>query len=162
MHNFIPNEIITCNDKDPPWFNEEIRQILNKKDELFKQIINNGKLQSDYGRLQCIGSDLVQSISSSKEKFHLQLSAKLSDPSTSAKTYWSIPRTFVNGKKIPLIPPLLVKRRFANNFFKKANIFNDFFSEQCQPISNDRILLLIPSYYTDNRGVTLTSTVTKY
>ena len=26
------------NDKDLPWFNDEVRQILNKKDELFKQL----------------------------------------------------------------------------------------------------------------------------
>ena len=44
------HKITTCNDKDPPWFNYEIRQILNKKDELFKQFFNNGKLQSDYDR----------------------------------------------------------------------------------------------------------------
>ena len=44
------HKITTCNDKDPPWFNYEIRQILNKKDELFKQFVNNGKLQSDYDR----------------------------------------------------------------------------------------------------------------
>ena len=31
FHNFIPNKIITYNDKDPPWFNVDIRQILNKK-----------------------------------------------------------------------------------------------------------------------------------
>ena len=58
----------------------------------------------DYDRLQCIRSDLEESITSSKEKFYLRLSGKLSDPSTSAKTYWSIPKTFFNGKKISLIP----------------------------------------------------------
>ena len=83
----------------------EIRQILYKKDELFKQFINNGKLQSDYERLECIRSDLVEFIMFSKEQFHLRLPAKLSDPSTSAKTYWSILKTFVIGKKAPLILP---------------------------------------------------------
>ena len=82
FNNFIPNKIITCNDKDSLWFNDEIRQILNKKDELFKQFINNGKLKSDYDQLQCIRSELVESMRSSKEKFHLCLSAKLSGPST--------------------------------------------------------------------------------
>ena len=28
---------------------------------------------------------------------------------------------------------------------------NDFFSQQCQPISDESILSLIPTYYTDNR-----------
>ena len=32
---FIPNKIIICDDKDPPWFNDEIHQTLNKKNELF-------------------------------------------------------------------------------------------------------------------------------
>ena len=85
FHNFISNKIVTCSDKDPSWFNDEIQQILSKKDELFKQFINNGKLKSDFDRLQCIHSDLVETIRSSKEIFYLRLSAKLSDPSTSGK-----------------------------------------------------------------------------
>ena len=38
FHNFIPSIIITCNDKDPLWFNDGIPQILNIKDELLKQL----------------------------------------------------------------------------------------------------------------------------
>ena len=98
--------------------------------------------------MQCIRSDLVKPIRSLKEKFNLRLSDKLSDPSTSAKTYWSIRKTFLNGKKVQLIPPLLVTEKFDSNILEKANIFNDIFS---QSISNDRILLLISSYCTDNR-----------
>ena len=91
---------------------------------------------------------MVKPIRSLKEKFNLRLSDKLSDPSTSAKTYWSIRKTFLNGKKVQLIPQLLVTEKFASNILEKANIFNDIFS---QSISKDRILLLISSYYTDNR-----------
>ena len=29
MSRFIPNKIITCNDKDPPWITPEIKQQLN-------------------------------------------------------------------------------------------------------------------------------------
>ena len=36
FHNFITNKIIKCNDKDRLWFSDEIRQILNKKNELLK------------------------------------------------------------------------------------------------------------------------------
>ena len=88
---------------------------------------------------------------SSKEKFYLCLSAKLFDPSISAKTYWSILKTFVNGKQVPLISSLLVNGKFVTNFLEKANIFNDFFSQKCQSIPNDSILPLIPTYYKDNR-----------
>ena len=55
--------------------------------------------------------------------------------------------TFVNGKKVPLIPPLLVNGKLTA---KKAKIFNDFFSQQCQPISsNDSIVTLTPTCYTN-------------
>ena len=45
-------------------------------------------------------------------------------------------KTFVNGSKIPLIPPILVDNEFVTDFFVKANLFNDYFREQCRPITN--------------------------
>ena len=77
-------------------FNDEICQILNKKNELLKQF-NNSELQSDYHQLQCIRSELVESVWSSKEKFSLRLLAKLFNQCKSAKTYWPILTIFVNG-----------------------------------------------------------------
>ena len=101
--------------------------------------------------MEYIHSDLVEFIRSSKEKWYLCLSAKLFNPSTSAKTTWSIHKTFVNGRNVLLISMLLVNGKYVTNFLEKANIVNDFFSQQYQPISNNSILLLILSYYTDNR-----------
>ena len=49
-------------------------------------------------------------------------------------------KTFVNGKKAPIIYPLLVEGKIATNFVEKTNISNDLFSRQCQPTSNDIIL----------------------
>ena len=49
-------------------------------------------------------------------------------------------KTFVNGSKIPLVPPLLVNNEFVTDFLEKANLFNDFFREQCGPITNNSSL----------------------
>ena len=100
--------------------------------------------------MKCIRSDLVESIGSPKENRHLCLSSKLSDPSISAKTYWSILKTSVNARKVRSIPPLIVNGKFVTKSLEKSNISNDFFSQQCQPTSNDSILLLIVSYSMDN------------
>ena len=99
FHNYIPNKTILCNDKDPPWFNNEIRRILTKKNQIFEQYIANGKSQTDYERLKLTCNSLTETIRSSKEKLYCKLSTKLANPSTSSKTYWSILKTFVNGKK---------------------------------------------------------------
>ena len=47
FHNYIPNKTILCNDKDPLWFNNDIRKILTKKNEIFKLYIANGKSQTE-------------------------------------------------------------------------------------------------------------------
>ena len=69
------------------------------KNEIFEQYIANGKSQTDYERLQLISNALTETIRSFKEKFYCKLCTKLANPSTSSKTYWSIPKIFVNGKK---------------------------------------------------------------
>ena len=70
FHNYIPNKTILSNDEDPPWFNNEIRKILAKKNEIFKQYIANGKSKTNYKRLQLISSSLTETIRSSKEMFY--------------------------------------------------------------------------------------------
>ena len=70
---------------------------------------------------------------------------------TSSKTYWSIMKTFVNSKKTPIIPPLLVNNNLISNFREKANIFNNFFVQQCQSMANNSILLTNQIFYTQNR-----------
>ena len=66
---------------------------------------------------------------------------KLSDPTTSSKTDWSILKTFYNNKKRPIIPPILIENKLETDFFKKANYFNKFFASKCIPLSNSSSLL---------------------
>ena len=112
--------------------------------------VTNGKWQTNYERLQLINNSLTETIRSPKEKLYCKLSNKLANPSTSWKTYWSILKTFVNGKKIPIIPPLFVNDKFITNFLEKANLFNEFFSKQCQPLQNNSTLPKSNTYHTEN------------
>ena len=80
-----------------------------------------------------------------KEK-HYHLSLKLNNLKTSAKTYWSILKSFYNGSKAPLIPPLLVNNKIVPDLPKKANLFNDFFATPCTPLTNSIVLPLTISF----------------
>ena len=45
-------------------------------------------------------------------------------------------KTIFNGRKIPVIPPLLIDGKLVSDFKEKANRFNEFFSCQCTPLNN--------------------------
>ena len=44
----------------------------------------------------------------------------ISSSKTSSKTYWSILKTFYNGRKIPVIPPILKEGKLESDFKNKA------------------------------------------
>ena len=71
---------------------------------------------------------------------------KLNDPKTSFKTYWS--KTFYNGKKIPLIPPLLVNNCLIVDFKVKADFFNKFFCTTSTPLENSTNIPKNQLYFT--------------
>ena len=62
-------------------------------------------------------------ISANKDKFYNKLAMKLNNPKTS-----SVLKTFYNGRKIPIIPPLLKDGKLESDFEIKANYFNNFFA----------------------------------
>ena len=60
-----------------------------------------------------------------KNKYYSNVAKKLLDPSTTLEVYWSIMKTFLDNKKISIIPPIVHEHKFIINYFKqKAEIFN--------------------------------------
>ena len=56
---------------------------------------------------------------------------------TTTKTYWSLLKICYNGKKVPIIPPLLINDKLILDSEVKANHFNHFFFvSQCTPLDN--------------------------
>ena len=88
-------------------------------------------------------SEVSQLIEKSKDEYYYRLGKRLNDPNTSAKSYWTILKTFYNKRKIPLIPLPLINNSFVTDFKEKANLFNEFFCKQCTPVANDSTLLTL-------------------
>ena len=70
-------------------------------------------------------NNLTNAITNSKLAYYRRIASKLNDPNSAPKPYWSILKSFVNGKKIPLIQPILVKYQLVTKFLEKANLFNE-------------------------------------
>ena len=60
-------------------------------------------------------------------------------------------QNFRQWQKNSIIPLLLVNDNFITNFLEKSNLFNEFFSKQCQPLQNNSTLPKSNTYHTENR-----------
>ena len=120
-----------------PWINKDIKQLILHKNHAYKSYICNDKSLQFFNQFQFLQTKLSSLIEESKNQYYTRLSHKLLDPKTSQKSYWSILKTFLNNKKIPCIPPLLHQDKFVTDFKEKANIFNNFFANQCSIVSNN-------------------------
>ena len=137
IRNYIPHETITCDDKDPPWINKNIKELIHDKNQAYKSYRQNKNNIFFVHQFELLQSKLNSLIEKSKPNYYTRLSKKLSGPMTSPKSYWSILKTFLNNKEIPCIPPLLHDDKFITNFKEKAEIFNNFFAKQCSFIKEN-------------------------
>ena len=139
--NYIPNKTVLCDDKYPPWMTNGIKTVIEMKSNACKEYIWSGMKHNEYIRLENLTTKLSSLIRDTKTEYHNMLAANMVNPSTIAKTYWSILKTFANGRKVPVIPLLLINDEFISDFKTKANYFNRFFNQQCTAISIDSFIL---------------------
>ena len=136
--NFIPHQIVTCDDRNPSWIKSKTNGFIQEKNIAKKCYLQNNKDIQSFWRFQCIRNLLTATTEKSKEQFYSRISTKLMDPTISPKAYWSILKTFLNNKKIPCIPPIYHNNNYITDFKEKAQIFNDFF-ENTSKRSTDSI-----------------------
>ena len=76
--NFIPNKLVTFNDKDPPWMTSDLRDKINWKNSIYKDYLKNVKTNYHYIKLQYAISEVSAAISKGKDEYHKRLNQKLS------------------------------------------------------------------------------------
>ena len=146
--NFVPNKLITVDDRDPPRVTEKIKKLLKDKSKLYKLYIKSGRKIGVYEKLLNMTNNIATEILNSKKIYFDNLAEKVSDAKLNRKSYWGILKSFTNWKKIPIIPPLLINDQLVTNFNKKANNFNEYFSSQCSVIDNSSKLPMDKAPYT--------------
>ena len=80
------------------------------------------------------------------------------DPTTSSKAYWSILETVLNNTKIPCIPPIYHNKNYITDFKENAQIFNNFFAQQCTLVENSSKLPIDSFKRADNLLSTISFT----
>ena len=149
MSNFIPNETITFDDRDPPWLNKNIKNMINYKNAIYNKLIrhNDSHLQLHLRYFQ----DLLNTkIEQAKRKYFENISHKLSNKNLNPKKYWSLLKIILNGKKIPCIPPIYHNDKFVSDIKKKCDLFNSYFADQCTPLVNDSKLPSVLTVHTES------------
>ena len=149
--NFVRSKVITVDDRDPPWINEEIICKIKSNNKTFQQYLKNRREITDFKIVNKVAAELSQMIQKWKEKYFYDLSLKLNNPQTSPKAHWSIIKSCCNGRKIPIIQALSVNGKIITNIKEKANSFNKYFLPQCNPLPNDSKLLENQTYITETK-----------
>ena len=126
FHNFVPNKVIKCDYRQPPWMTDSIKNKLNERPKLTKKYFKGGKKDSDLVQINALSNECTNTHLEAKRTYINQLSQKPIGPSTEPKTYWKIINRFVNNKKTPNKPPLLVNNKIISNFSEKAILLNIF------------------------------------
>ena len=67
LNNYIPNEIIGINEKDPPQFTKAIKDKINLKDSLYRRYLQGGKRFVDLEVLNNLTIFINNKITNSKK-----------------------------------------------------------------------------------------------
>ena len=79
MSNHIPHETIICDDRDPPWINKDIKQLILDKNHAYKSYIRNDKSLQFFNQLQFLQTNSRSLVKESKNQYYTRLTHKLLD-----------------------------------------------------------------------------------
>ena len=129
LSNYIPHEITICDDRDPTWINNRVKELINEKNDTFQCSLHSNKDPKLFSKVEYLQNELKSLIEANKEKYYSRISKRMMNPLTSTKTYWSILKSFLNNKSIPCIPPLFHQNRYITKCKDKAELLINIFAK---------------------------------
>ena len=133
IRNFIPQEVVTCDNRDPPWMARLIKKAIKDKNLFYQRFVKNTDFTNNSSNLErfcLLQNNLTITVETAKQQYFAKIAKNFSDPNISSKTYWSILKCFLTGKKVPCIPPIFNENRFITDFREKDELINTFFANK--------------------------------
>ena len=94
LSNFIPHEAIVCDDKDPPWFNNKMKELIQAKNTAFNNFRNNNGNSELTPHLVSLQERVKASIEFSRQKYYYRIVNKLNNTHKNSKGYWPLMKIF--------------------------------------------------------------------
>ena len=117
--------------------NDEIKNKINYRNICYQQLKKYKVILTDLDVVNKLTLELSSIISQRKDEYYCCLAKQLNNPKTNANTYGSILKTLFNGRKIPVLPPILINGKLVSDFKGEANRFNEDFTCQCTLLNNE-------------------------
>ena len=76
LSNYFPHETITFDDKGPPWFNKNIKQLIQEKNNTCKSYILSDKNPQIFEKVKKVQNQFKCSIEGSKKNYYLRIFKK--------------------------------------------------------------------------------------
>ena len=134
----IPHNDIHVRARDKPGMTVAIRGLFRQCKRLHKKWKRTGDAVH-HEQFRNKRREAKSAFRASRDKFYNNTASKLTDPNTSAKTFWKITKLVYGTKRVQSIPHLIVGDRLITETAEKAEVFNQYFTEQCKldPTKND-------------------------
>ena len=71
--NFIPNKLVTFNEKDPPWMSQYLKKQIKQHKKIYAEYLNGKNGSVDYITLQNVMAEVSELVCKSKDNYHEQL-----------------------------------------------------------------------------------------
>ena len=155
----VPNKTITTRSTDPPWFKNDLKTMINKRNKLYKKAKRTNE-RNDWNNFHTLRNVIVNDIRKRKLEYYNELNDKVNGQVRfGQKEWWKIVKHFLNRKGIDSseIPPITVNGQTYYSNTDKAEVFNNFFINQGNLDNPDDPLPTIESNRTEINNIQLTS-----
>ncbi len=129
LQNSIPNKVVTIRTQDIPWFKNNIRRLIRKRNRIHKRAkVTNS--ETEWANFRNIRNEVTKLIRKSKSEYENKLIEKVNDPNTSVKTWFKLAKQLRSKHTSSTIPTLIHDGIEASADTDKVELLNSFFSKQ--------------------------------
>ena len=152
----IPNKKIKVRKSDPPWLTNNIKRLIRKKKRVYDKYKKSNNV-SDFENYKHIRNKVTNEIRKSRKTEADHLAEKLNTNNIGQKDWWKTLKNFIKPEQTSEIPPL---KRNGIVYIKesdKADVLNDFFTQQTVLDESNAYLpnLVLPPFKLDSLSITV-------
>ena len=88
IRNLIPHEIVTYDDRDPPWMTRHIKKAIRNKNLFYQRFVKNADFTNNDNNLErfcSLQNNLTIAVETAKQQYFAKIAKKLPDPNMAQK-----------------------------------------------------------------------------